>query len=337
MSPTQTFQQHVLELRHRVYWIFLAIVASGIIGYNLRLGIIRIISKPLGAPLYYNNPAGSFNFEIKVSLIVSLFIALPVIVYQLLRFVQPALPRKVSKKLVASVITSSFLLASIGIAFGYYVIVPLSLHFFARFSTEQLKPLISSDSYLSYLVNNLIVFAIVFQLPLLIYFINRIKPLKPKKLLHYQRYVIVGAFILALVLPFTYDPISQFVIALPVILLYYLSIIIVWISNKNKLVPANYAKSYDENLFADIETIQQTQKETSKPKTIVVKIAPNTEERKSNPKTIPIVYIDSSETVSNQETNQTDKSSSNYHSRLVQIQRKFSKFEHLDNSSLANN
>jgi Tat protein translocase TatC len=176
--------------------------------------------------------------------IVGLFIALPVIVYQLLSFIGPALPTKMGRKIMTKVITGSLLLATAGVVFGYYVIVPLSLHFFARYSTGQLKPLISSDSYLTYLTNNLVIFALVFQIPLVILFIDRIKPLTPGGLLRYQRHIIVGAFVLALILPFTYDPISQFVVAIPIVVLYYLSVLLVWRSQrrrKRKLVSATTA------------------------------------------------------------------------------------------------
>jgi sec-independent protein translocase protein TatC len=212
----------------------LAVIASAAIGFTYRVPLVNFLQRPLGAPLYYTNPAGSFTFSVNVSILVSLFIALPVIVYQLLRFIEPALTKRIQKGLMTKVIIVSFALATAGVVFGYYIIVPLSLHFFSQYSTASLKPLISSDSYLSYLVNNLVIFALVFQLPLIILFIDKIKPLKPRRLLHYQRHVIVGALVIALILPFTYDPISQFVVALPIVVLYYLSILLVWRAGRKR-------------------------------------------------------------------------------------------------------
>jgi sec-independent protein translocase protein TatC len=234
MPTTKTFHQHLLELRTRVLWVVLAVIVSATIGFSLRIPIVNILQRPLGAPLYYTNPAGSFTFAMNISVLVSLFIALPVIVYQLLRFIEPALSNKIRKGLMAKVIAISFALASAGVVFGCYVIVPLSLSFFAKYSSSQLKPLILSDSYLSYLINNLVVFALVFQLPLIILFIDRMKPLTPSGLLRYQRHVIVGALVIALILPFTYDPITQFVVALPIVLLYYLSVLLVWRAGKKR-------------------------------------------------------------------------------------------------------
>jgi len=244
-----------------------------------------------------------------------MFIALPVIVYQILRFIQPALPQKFGKKMITLIIASSFTLASIGIAFGYYVIVPLSLHFFAKYSTGQLKPLISSDSYLSYLTNNLVIFALVFQIPLLIYFINKIKPLKPKKLLHLQRYVIVGSFIIALILPFTYDPISQFVVAIPIIFLYYLSILIVLISNRKISKPKIEYVEEGPNLFIDEPIVQEIKEEIIQAVHEVNEIiepAVNLIEQKAKP---ALKFIDG---IYSERTNKLIKSnsSSNYHYRI---------------------
>lgn len=232
--PFQTFHDHIKEVRRRLLWVILAIGVSAGIGYALRIPLINVLQHPLGAPLYYTSPAGSFNFAIKISMIIGMFVALPVIIYQLIRFLEPALPMRVKKGLMAKVIGSSFLLALTGIAFGYFYMIPMSLKFFAGYSTAHIQPLISANEYLSYIINNLIIFALVFQIPLIVLFINRIKPLKPSKLLHYQRHVVVGSFALAIILPFTYDPISQFIVAIPIVVLYYLSAILLWVANRGR-------------------------------------------------------------------------------------------------------
>lgn len=239
MPQTQTFLEHLLEIRRRAFWIFASLIAFSSVGYVFRNVIVKFIQRPLGYQLYYTNPAGSFNFEMKVSIIIGFIIALPIIIYHLLRFISPALPSEITKKLMTKVMVASFALATIGVVFGYYVIVPLSLHFFSKYNTAQLKPLIAADSYLSYILNNLIIFALLFQIPIIVLFINRIKPLKPKRMLHYQRHVIVGSLALAIILPFTYDPVSQFVVAIPIVFLYYLSVLLIWLANhKKKIVPA---------------------------------------------------------------------------------------------------
>lgn len=236
MAPieTQTFQDHVSELRKRLLWVFIAMAISTAIGYTYRNKFIYLLQKPLGTPLYYNTPAGSFNFVFKVAFLVGLFITVPVIIYQLMMFIEPAIDKKISKLLAVKVIVASLTLGFAGMVFGYKYMIPMSLHFFNGYSSSQIKPLIFANEYLSFVTSILITFAVAFQIPMLALLINSIKPQSPSKLLHYQKYVIVGALVIALILPFTYDPISQFIVAVPIILMYYLSIIFVAIANWSK-------------------------------------------------------------------------------------------------------
>jgi sec-independent protein translocase protein TatC len=228
----ETFNHHVDELRRRFFWVLLAVGISAILGYVFRDGIIKILQNPLGAPMFYSSPAGSFNFVMKISSIIGVFVALPVIIYQILRFIEPALPNRVKATTMARLIAASYVLAIMGIAFGFFIMIPQSLHFFSGYSTDQIKPLISANEYLNFVLNTLIFFALAFQIPLFISFYNTIKPTKPRKLLKYQKHVIVGSLVLAIILPFTFDPISQFVLALPIVALFYFSVVLLWISDK---------------------------------------------------------------------------------------------------------
>jgi sec-independent protein translocase protein TatC len=237
VASLQTFHDHVKELRRRILWCVLAIGLSASLAYTFRLPLTRFMQHPIGTTLYYNSPAGSFNFILKLSMLIGMFIALPVIVYNLLRFIEPALPVKISRRTMLTVMSASLVLALGGMAFSYYYLLPLSLKFFSGYATAQIKPLISAGEYLSFLMGHLITFALMFQIPLVVLFINWIKPIKPGKFLRYQRHVIVAAFGLAVILPFTYDPISQFIVAIPIVVLYYLSIILLWFANRKRYHP----------------------------------------------------------------------------------------------------
>lgn len=237
MAATHTFQDHISELRKRILWVGLAVIASAGIAYALHESIIKILQKPYGQTLIYTSPAGSFNFIIELSVIVGIFITLPVIIYHMVRFLEPALPQRVTRGMLIKTIGSSFLLAIAGICFGFFLMIPISLHFFLGFSSEQIKPLITAQEYLRFVLNHMLTFALAFQIPMVFWFINRIKPLNPKSILKYQRHVVVIAFGLALVLPFTYDPVSQFIVAVPIVFLYYLSVALVWFANRKRKTP----------------------------------------------------------------------------------------------------
>ena len=161
-------------------------------------------STPFGSALYYTSPAGGFNFVMEAAFLVAVFITLPVMIYQVVRFVEPALPIKIKNIVLARLITSSIILALLGAVFAYYILIPQSLHFFSSYTSASVKPLISTGEYLNFVAGTIITFAVIFQIPLILLFINRIKPLKPRKILHYQKIVIIGSLVLAVILPFTY-------------------------------------------------------------------------------------------------------------------------------------
>ena len=232
MNSSETFHDHVRELRNRFFAVLICIAIFSVIGYIGRNLIINFIHRPLGTQLYYTTPAGAFNLMMKISIVVGIFLTIPILLYNAIRFMEPALSIKLSKKHIHTTIVCSCVLALAGAAFGYFILLPLSLHFFGGYSSKTIAPLLSANEYFNFVINLIIAFAILFQIPLIIDFINRIKPFKPKQLLKYQKYVIVSAIIIALVLPFTYDPITQFVVAIPIIALYYLSVLIITINNR---------------------------------------------------------------------------------------------------------
>lgn len=241
MAQVESFQDHIKELRMRVLWVAGALLATAGIAYSLHQPIIKFLQKPYGQTLIFTSPAGSFEFVIQLSVIVGMFVALPMIIYQLLRFLEPALPHRISRGMMLRVMGSSCLLALMGIAFGFFVMIPISLKFFLGFTMEEVKPLITAEEYLKFVLNHMLTFALAFQIPMIFWFINRIKPIKPSKLLKYQKHVVVGSFGIALVLPFTYDPLSQFLVAMPVIVLYYSSVLLVWLSNRKIVWPVETA------------------------------------------------------------------------------------------------
>ncbi len=253
-AEVQTFQDHVHELRKRLVWVVGALIISGIVGYMLRDPLIKIVQKPLNAPLFYTSPAGSFNFVMQIVGLLAIFCALPVLVYHLVRFIEPALPKKITNYSIMKVIFWSWILATTGIAFAYYVIIPMSLHFFSNYSSHNVQALISTNEYMSFVMSAIITFALIFQIPLIILFINYITPLKPKQILKHQKFIVIGALVLALILPFTYSPITQFVLAAPIIILYYLSVILVYMGNKKLRRREKAAAIYKSKVYNEYDS-----------------------------------------------------------------------------------
>jgi len=228
-----TFAGHIHELRRRLTWPALILVIGGFVGYAFHNDIIQFLQAPLHQTLYYNTPAGGFNFIMKVCFILGITLAIPVLIYNVISFIEPAVEKKITRRIITMVTALSLTLGVAGAAFAYFVVLPVSLKFFGNVDIAGVKPLIAADDYLNFALTCIVSFILLFQIPLLVLFINHIKPMSPRKLLKYEKYVIVGSLAIALVLPFTYDPLTQFLIALPIIVLYNLSVVMVWMANRS--------------------------------------------------------------------------------------------------------
>lgn len=224
-NQTATLYDHIKELQTRLTVCMLVLVASSGLVYLFYEQILTILCAPLGDSLYYDTPAGSFSFIMKICLMGALVITIPAIIYNLIMFARPAFADCVSKKQVYLTTLFSTILAIAGGAFAYFIILPGSLKFFSGFQVSGLNALISADNYLGFVTSIIITFIIVFQLPLLIMFIDNVKPLTPAKLLKNEKWVILGSLIVALLVPFTYDLVTSLLISLPIIVLYNISII----------------------------------------------------------------------------------------------------------------
>lgn len=228
-SDKLTMLDHVRELRLRLIVVVVVLVVGGTLGYLFFEQILSWLKSPLIGDLYYSSPAGSFSFVMKIATLAGIALAVPVIIYQIIMFIRPALPKVFSRKRVFGYTGLSILLAMAGAAFGFYLILPGALHFFAGFQVEGLAALIGADSYLSFVTNVLITFMIVFQIPLLLVIIDHIKPIKPANLFKAEKYVILGGLLVSFFVPFALDITTSLLIATPIIALYNLSIgLIVW-------------------------------------------------------------------------------------------------------------
>ncbi len=233
-EPQLTFASHVHELRRRLTWPALMLITGGMVGYVFHKAIIVFRKAPLNQTLYYNTPAGGFNFIMKICFMLGLTLAIPALIYNIISFIEPAVQKKITRRIIVMVTFLSLTLGLAGAAFAYFTVLPMSLRFFQGVKLPDIAPLISADDYLNFALTCMLTFILLFQIPLLILFINHIKPMSPRKLLKYEKYVIVGSMSLALILPFTYDPLTQFLIALPIVVLYNLSVVLVWLANRER-------------------------------------------------------------------------------------------------------
>ncbi len=179
---------------------------------------------PEGSHLIFTNLPEMFITYLKVSLISGIILATPVIFYEFWKFVAPGLYQNEKRLLVPFVLCSCVLFLG-GAIFGYFVVFPFGFKFFLGFSTEYIKALPSVKQYFSFAMKLLIAFGIVFELPVISYFLTKIGIITPQFLKNNRKYAVVIIFALAAI--FTPpDVMTQFMMAIPLIVLYEVSILI---------------------------------------------------------------------------------------------------------------
>jgi sec-independent protein translocase protein TatC len=230
------FLDHLEELRWRLVKSILAIFVFGLAAYFFSDEILALLLRPYnqavaalsnGASkkLIFLTPTGGFMIHLKLAIFAGLIAATPVVFYQLWQFVVPGLLEK-ERRYVPIVVFFSTACFLSGALFCYFYVLPYGLNFLLGFETVDLVATISINDYLEFVGMMILVFGVVFELPILSFFLTRIGFLTPAFMRHYRRHGIVVIFILAAILTPTTDVFSQLLLAGPLVILYEISILV---------------------------------------------------------------------------------------------------------------
>ncbi|HSW65991.1 MAG TPA: twin-arginine translocase subunit TatC [Bacillota bacterium] len=232
------FAQHLFELRRRLFYVVLSIGLWATGAYFVQQHIVTALLKPAhNQQFIYTSVGGGIDFLFRVCLYAGIVCSIPVIVYQILKYLEPLI-KKDAVRFIALGSVASGVLAIAGMFFGYAIGLPSALHFLLhQFTTDQIHPLLTIQSYMSFVTLYMLGSALLFQLPLLLVLINRIKPLQPKKLLGYERWVILIAFVLGGIMNPSPRVQDQVLLAGPMIISYQLGLFLVWFSNRGTRRP----------------------------------------------------------------------------------------------------
>jgi len=232
------FLEHLEELRKRLIICIISVAISFFISYFFSDKAFLILIKPLkealpkNGHLIFTNLPEMFITYLKVALVMGIMISTPVIFYEIWKFVAPGLYQSEKKFLIPFVLSSTVLFVG-GAIFGYFVVFPFGFKFFLGFANEYVKALPSVKQYFSFAIKLLIAFGIVFELPVVTYFLTKIGLLTPQFLKNNRKYAIVIIFSVAAI--FTPpDVMTQCIMAVPLIILYEIGIIISKIAYGNK-------------------------------------------------------------------------------------------------------
>lgn len=231
------FLDHLEELRWRIIKAIIAIFSFSVIGLIFSDQIFNILlytTKDLKAPLNLQvlKVQTIFVIKLELSIIAGLIASLPVIFYQLWAFVAPGLLDK-ERRYILPVIFFATLNFIIGGVFAYFVIIPYALNFFLGLAPPSVSNNIALDFYFGFVIRLILVFGLVFELPILALLLTKIGLLTPAFLRKYRRHAIVIIFIVAAILT-PPDPVTQTLLAVPLLVLFEISIWISYIFYKKK-------------------------------------------------------------------------------------------------------
>jgi sec-independent protein translocase protein TatC len=235
-AGAMTFFEHLSELRKRIINSLIAVVIGALIGWILAPHFVKWIVKPmtdalskagLEPKLVYSHPAGFLNLLITLSIYLGIVLASPWILYQIWLFVAPALYKHERSAITGFLFSTVFLFLA-GIAFGYFVSLPYVLRFLISFQGP-VVPLINVDEYFDLILMVLLGLGLVFELPVLIFFLSLFGIVTPKFLMKNFRYAILIIAILAAILTPTPDATTMLVFMAVLVGLYFVGVAVSWV------------------------------------------------------------------------------------------------------------
>src|ERR671932_1435475 len=221
-----TLIEHLQELRSRILKVGMAFVAAAIVAWFFRVEFYEWLLAPSGLKnLKFTSVAAPIVTDIKLTLYAAFLLTLPVLIYQAWAFVAPAVGA-VGRVFTYTLIALSSLLFLAGVAFGDYVVLPVGMEFLLNYGTDRYEQIITADSYLKFVTRFLLAFGIVFELPAATYVGAKLGLVNAPLLRRYRRHAIVVNAVIAAALTPGQDPFSMILMAIPMVLMYELSILI---------------------------------------------------------------------------------------------------------------
>lgn len=213
------FLAHLDELRKRIVVSLIVLAVGFAATFSFSERIIDWLARPMPVKLAFLEPTEPFWVNMKVALVAGLFLVLPVILYEVWRFIAPGLLPHERKFALPFIILGTVCFA-LGAAFALLVIVPFAVTFLVSYKTANLVPTISVNRYVDFVIKFTLAFGLVFELPLAITLGSRMGLVTPEFLAKNRKYAILINFVIAAILTPTPDAFNQLLMAGPLILLY---------------------------------------------------------------------------------------------------------------------
>lgn len=234
-----SFLEHLDELRKRIIRALLSLSVGVAIAVYFLEEMINFVMRPLsatlppGASFIFTYPTEAFMLRIRIALIAGLFIATPLVFWQVWQFVAPALYAKERRYAIPFVLLSSIGFVG-GAAFSHYVAFPLMWKFFASFSDDMIVFMPRIEDTFSMYMRMLLGMAAVFQMPAMVFFLARMGVITARWMIRQFKYAVLVIVVIAAIITPSSDVASQLIVAGPMVVLYGLSIVIAWAFGKKR-------------------------------------------------------------------------------------------------------
>lgn len=252
----ETLLTHLYELRSRLLWIVGIVMLVFFCLFPFANELYQYLAGPLikhmpeGSSMVAIDVAAPFLTPFKFVFVLSIVLAIPVILYHVWGFIAPGL-YKHEKRLAFPIIVSSWMLFYIGMAFAYFVVFPLMFAFFTRVAPEGVTVMTDISRYLDFVLKIFIAFGVAFEVPIITFVLVKLGITTSDQLAAKRPYVIVGAFVIGMLLT-PPDIISQFLLAIPVWLLFELGLVLSRIMINNKASSEQEVADHEEPRFATL-------------------------------------------------------------------------------------
>jgi len=215
------FSEHIEELRKRIFLVFGIILLLTCVAFIEVKSLVKILELPISNVKFFQiSPGEYFISTIKISFYTGLLFSSPFIIGQLILFLLPGLTKK-ETKIILPLLLSSLVLFGLGLAFSYYTLIPAALNFFLNYSEEVLEPFWSFDQYFEFILVLFYSTGLAFQIPIIQILIGLLNIVSPKQMLGAWRYIILISTILGAILTPSTDPLTQLLLSLAILLLYF--------------------------------------------------------------------------------------------------------------------
>jgi sec-independent protein translocase protein TatC len=215
------FSEHIEELRQRIFLLFWIILLLTCVAFIEVKSLVKILELPIENVKFFQVAPGEYFIStIKISFYTGLLFSSPFVIGQLILFLLPGLTKK-ETKIILPLLLSSLILFGLGLVFSYYTLIPAALNFFLNYSEEVLEPFLSFDQYFEFILVLFYSTGLAFQIPIVQILVGLLNIVSPQQMLGAWRYIILLSTILGAILTPSTDPLTQLLLSLAILLLYF--------------------------------------------------------------------------------------------------------------------